>query len=370
LASFWSEIIAYHGYPEEDHWVTTEDNFILSMQRIPHGRTNRFQIESVSRPVIFLQHGVIASSADWVSNSPNQSLAFLLADQGFDVWLGNVRGNTYSKNNTVLKPSQDAFWAWSWDEMARYDLPAMLGYVMNYTNQSDVFYVGHSQGTTMAFAGFSINQNLSSHIKAFFALAPIATVAHMKGLLPLLADVAPEIQDFLKLFGVKEFAPSGLLTKFFAQAICGHQWAHCDDLIFLLCGFDTSNLNQTRLPVYLSHTPAGTSVRDVYHYAEEYKSGKFQMYDFGSPEANAEHYQGMTTPPLYNLTDFHVPVYTYAGSNDWIADPEDVYSLLPQLKSLKRSITIEGYNHMDFIWGINANEKLYEDIIQNAKSLL
>jgi lysosomal acid lipase/cholesteryl ester hydrolase len=78
--------------------------------------------------------------------------------------------------------------------MARYDLPAMLGYVMNYTNQSDVFYVGHSQGTTMAFAGFSINQNLSSHIKAFFALAPIATVAHMKGLLPLLADVAPEIQ--------------------------------------------------------------------------------------------------------------------------------------------------------------------------------
>jgi pimeloyl-ACP methyl ester carboxylesterase len=177
-------------------------------------------------------------------------------------------------------------------------------------------------------------------------------------------------KDFLKLFGVKEFAPSGLLTKFFAQAICGHQWAHCDDLIFLLCGFDTSNLNQTRLPVYLSHTPAGTSVRDVYHYAEEYKSGKFQMYDFGSPEANAEHYQGMTTPPLYNLTDFHVPVYTYAGSNDWIADPEDVYSLLPQLKSLKRSITIEGYNHMDFIWGINANEKLYEDIIQNAKSLL
>ncbi|XP_062510288.1 gastric triacylglycerol lipase-like isoform X2 [Corticium candelabrum] len=316
-------------------------------------------------------HGIIASSADWVSNSQNESLAFLLADQGFDVWLGNVRGNTYSKNHTKLKPNQEAFWAWSWDEMARYDLPAMLGYVMNYTEQSEIFYAGHSQGTTMAFAGFSINKELSSHIKAFFAFAPITTVTHMKGLVPLLADISPELKELFKILGVNDFAPSGPLTHYFAQQICGSKLeVTCGNIVFLIAGFDEANLNKSRIPVYLSHTPAGTSVRDFVHFAQEYKSGKFQKYDFGSSKANADHYNGMTTPPMYNLTDFYVPVYTYAGSNDWIADPSDVSSLIPQLKTLRGNMTIEGYNHMDFIWGTDARKKVYGDVIQHAKSLL
>jgi hypothetical protein len=39
---------------------------------------------------------------------------------GYDVWLGNSRGNVYSRKNIYYTPDEDAFWAWSWDEMASY----------------------------------------------------------------------------------------------------------------------------------------------------------------------------------------------------------------------------------------------------------
>ena len=64
----------------------------------------------------------------------------------------------------------------SWQEMAHYDLPAMINYVLQVTGQEQLFYVGHSQGTLMAFTGFSDNPALGKKIKAFFALAPVYTL--------------------------------------------------------------------------------------------------------------------------------------------------------------------------------------------------
>ena len=50
------------------------------------------------------------------------------------------------RRHTKLSPSSDAFWRFSWDEMAKYDLPAMVDYVVNVTKQPKIFYAGHSQG--------------------------------------------------------------------------------------------------------------------------------------------------------------------------------------------------------------------------------
>lgn len=92
--------------------MTTLDNFILGIQRIPHGQAQRTQAQVVPKPVVFLQHGLLADSSNWVQNYPWDSLGYILADNGFDVWLGNIRGNRYSRSNLDLKPSHRKFWDW------------------------------------------------------------------------------------------------------------------------------------------------------------------------------------------------------------------------------------------------------------------
>lgn len=72
---FQSELIISKGYPCEEYVVQTEDGFLLTLQRIPHGKsTNR-----TGRGLVFLQHGLLGASTNWIANMPSESLGELAA---------------------------------------------------------------------------------------------------------------------------------------------------------------------------------------------------------------------------------------------------------------------------------------------------
>lgn len=133
------------GYPCEQHNIVTKDGYVLSVQRIPYGRKPSRPV-SVPKPAVFLQHGLLDASSTWVNNLPNQSFAFILADLGYDVWLGNTRGNRYSDKNIYHDKSSPKFWEFSYDEMSLIDLPTMIEYALEKSGNKELeMYVGHSQ---------------------------------------------------------------------------------------------------------------------------------------------------------------------------------------------------------------------------------
>lgn len=94
-------------------------------------------------------HGIEDSADGWVAND-NQSPAFILASGGYDVWLGNFRGNKYSKKHLYLSEFQKEFWNYSWEEFGLYDIPAFTDYVLANSTKSKLAFIGYSQATTAA----------------------------------------------------------------------------------------------------------------------------------------------------------------------------------------------------------------------------
>jgi hypothetical protein len=61
--------------------VTTEDGYILTMHRIPYSPASNSSERA--RPIVFLQHGLISSSVDWVIMGPGKALGKLKFMIGF-----------------------------------------------------------------------------------------------------------------------------------------------------------------------------------------------------------------------------------------------------------------------------------------------
>ncbi|XP_033880290.2 lysosomal acid lipase/cholesteryl ester hydrolase-like [Acipenser ruthenus] len=355
-----SQIISHWGYPTKEHEVVTEDGYILSVNRIPYGIKNKGSKEP--RPVAFLQHGLLAAGSNWITNLPNSSLAFILADAGYDVWIGNSRGNTWSRKHVTLSPDEDAYWAFSFDEMAKKDLPAVINFITKSTGQEQIYYVGHSQGTTIAFIAFSTMPELASKIKMFFALAPVATISYSTSPMTKLS-IFPEFLAW-ELFGKKVFFPQSTLIKWFATGFCSHERLDvlCGNIFFVLCGFDEKNLNMSRTPVYTTHCPAGTSVKNMLHWRQMAKSGKLAAFDYGW-RGNMAHYN-QSTPPLYYIRDMKVPTALWYGGHDTLADAKDVDVLLKKIPNLVYHKDIPHWEHLDFIWGLDAPELMYNEIVK------
>jgi hypothetical protein len=73
---------------------------------------------------LYFQHGIADSADAFVMNTADRSPAMIAARLGYDVWLGNSRGNKYSRDHERLDPDLNAkeFFDFTFTEMANLDV--------------------------------------------------------------------------------------------------------------------------------------------------------------------------------------------------------------------------------------------------------
>merc|ERR1719195_1580256 len=111
------------GYNLQQRLVDTEDGWTLSLYRI--SSTKRGAGDFVSDIPVLFQHGGGTDSlyfADAGMKLDDVAWPFKLADEGYDVWMGNNRGTRFAfKTNQDPFETDRTYWDFSWAEMGRYD---------------------------------------------------------------------------------------------------------------------------------------------------------------------------------------------------------------------------------------------------------
>ncbi|XP_057445669.1 triacylglycerol lipase 2-like [Lotus japonicus] len=359
--------VVVHGYECHEHEVTTEDGYILSLQRIPEGRAKTGGNVTKKEPVI-VQHGILVDGMSWFLNSPEQNLPMVLADNGFDVWITNTRGTRFSRRHTSLDPSSQAYWQWSWDELVTYELPAIFDYVSNQTGQK-INYVGHSLGTLVPLAAFS-EAKLVNQLKSAALLSPIAYLSHMTTLVGVVA-ASSFVGEALNLMGNAEFDPRGSLADEFLGNVCAQPGVDCSNLFTALSG-DNCCISSSAADVFLRDALQPTSTMTLVHLSQTVRTGVLSKYDYESLSRNLQHY-GRFFPPKYNLPNIphDLPLFMSYGGLDALSDVTDIANLLNDLKYHNKDRLnvqyIKEYAHSDFIMGGNANDRVYKAMIAFLK---
>ena len=376
--SDFTDLCALFGYYAEEHVVQTVDGYLLGVHRLPYKKTEDHHYTrvnagqgSVTKPVVYLHHGLLMNSEVWVClTEEERCLPFALVNQGYDVWLGNNRGNKYSKKSTRLSPTSTEFWNFSMDQFAFHDIPDTIHYILDTTSQPSLSYIGFSQGTAQAFATLSIHPNLNDKVNLFIALAPAMSPAGLSnGIVDALVKTSPDV--LFLAFGRKSILSSAtmwqsiLYPPIFVRLI--------DMSLAFLFAWYCKNITFTQKLAAYPHLYSFTSTKSVVHWFQIIRNKSFQMYDDDASNAfsigASNRYYKVAKFPTRNIK---TPVVLLYGGSDSLVDIRVMLQELPRHTTAKE---IPHFEHLDFLWAQDVDQLVFPHVFDalayytNARAL-
>lgn len=311
------EVINESGYRGDFYSIETDDGYIVGVHRIQ----SKSSMNSTRYPV-FIMHGFLTTPISFLITGIENSLPFILADNGYDVFLGSRRGTKFSTSHRNLSVESKEFWNFDWHEIGLYDLKAMIDFTLEVTNTTKCFFIGYSQGNTELLVLLSSRPQYNNVIIQSHMMSCASTLlnVHEMGtfLSPLLINYAQKHDDFLYL-NMGSFIPLQMeLAKMLCSSLRPLRVEICKSIIYFMVG---RNRRSTEIDpgIYVTvfkYLSPKVGIKQLLHFAQTIMSKRFQQYDYGS-EKNLILYNS-TTPPEYDLTKVVAPIYLFVGEEDAI----------------------------------------------------
>ena len=93
---------------------------------------------------------------------------------GYDVWMMNIRGTSYSRKHLKLEDciNCDKYWNFTHHESALEDYSASIDFILQETNSTKVIFIGYSMATAQYLMLLSEKPEYNKKIKGGFLLGP------------------------------------------------------------------------------------------------------------------------------------------------------------------------------------------------------
>lgn len=171
---------------------------MFSKTKLPQNKSYFNKKISNNEPIL-LVHGLLCSGSMWITNSSN-SLAYLLSNAGYDVWLLSARGTSPSMQHKKWSSTTPQFWNFSWHEIGFYDVTRSIDFVLKKTRKKRLSYVGHSQGSTAFMVAMTTRPKYNEKVSVAYLLAPAAYLKHARGLVGYLisSKAVDKISEFFR----------------------------------------------------------------------------------------------------------------------------------------------------------------------------
>ncbi|KAF8881622.1 triacylglycerol lipase [Infundibulicybe gibba] len=358
-AKNFSELCAIFGYESEEHTAQTADGYLLGLHRLPCKTGESISDHAPRKPVVYLHHGLLTNSELFVCLTDAQRcLPFVLVENGYDVWLGNNRGNKYSQRHTEYDANSSKFWDFSIDHFARYDIPDSIDFILKYTQSEKLSYIGFSQGTAQAFAALSIHPELNKRIKVFVALAPIMRPAGFAtGALNALVNYSPAL--IFKFFGRKSMLSSvAMWQSVLPQPILRRV---IDTSLVYLFNYRSHNITPEQKVAAYAHIYCFSSVKAVVHWFQIMRNSAFHMYDQEDVVSRVARSAGTSHLEQFPTRDIVTPMVLLYGDRDILVDMDVITGQLPQNFLPTK---LDNYEHLDILWGENVHIDVIPKVLE------